>query len=67
MQQKQKQQIHQLDLGNSRKQKVLKEEQALERLSRFKKYLFIRYDFLVDPSKQTKAEARRVIGEMTVT
>ena len=67
IQQKRKHQIRQLELRNSRKKKLLEEEQALEKLSRFKEHLFRRYGFLADPSKPTAAEARQVIGEMTIT
>ena len=67
MQQRRKHQIRQLELRNSRQQKLLEEKQALERLSIFKENIFRRYGFLADLSKPTTAEARQVIGEMTVT
>ena len=67
MQHRQRHQIRQLELRNYGKQKLLEEEQALKRLSRFREHLFRRYDFLVDPYKPTTAEARLFFSEMTVT
>ena len=67
MQHRQRHQIRQLELRNYGKQKLLEEEQALKRLSRFREHLFRRYDFLVDPYKPTTAEARLFFSDMTVT
>ena len=44
----------------------MEEEQALERLSGFKEHIFRRCGFSADSYKPTTAEARQVIGEMTV-